>query len=288
MSFKASMIVNKSFPMTVLSASYEFTQDIDSWNRPNGSVCGGMIEVTLSADYNIDLLARWMLEDSSKMSGSIIFTRRDGMSTLRTITFLDAFCVGFKEEYATDGGDSSMLLTLTISANEININTPLLAYENNWFESSAAAKAMKVGGAASGGAGMVGSGANEIVRAANDTRTMVDDMKDKDTIDRITSFSPVDDGMVMNAFTPDDIRIKYDEERKIEEERRSKEKEDREEAIRQEAKDNNEGITGSEEERETKRIEADERKTIENEEKEQKEQKIRDDERKKHEDNKSD
>lgn len=187
--FQATMIVNKSSPMTLLKASYEFTQSVDSWNRPNGSVSGGIIEVTINSDYNIDMLVRWMLEDSSKMSGSIMFTRRDGLSMLRTITFTDAFCVGFKEEYAVEDGNSDMSLSLVISANTIQVNSPLSVYENNWFENSeAAAVAQSSAGMMGGTAATVSSNIESTKRAASNMTG-----SGSDSTDSITSFRALDD-----------------------------------------------------------------------------------------------
>jgi hypothetical protein len=116
--------------VTVLQATYEFSQPIDMYQRPKSRVEGGIITLEVESD-NKTVLASWMLSNTMQKSGEIIFSKRDSGASLKTITFKDAYCVYYKESFNSDS-DKPMTIQLKLSAKEIIVNSVSLL--NNWPE----------------------------------------------------------------------------------------------------------------------------------------------------------
>jgi hypothetical protein len=140
MSFLAKLVLG-SAEFNVLSADYEISQPTDSQNRPNGKPKGGIINLTVEASNKNDL-AEWMLSPTMKKAGQLTFYRRDANSSMKTISFSDAFCVNYKEVFVANG-DDPMKTLIRISAGELKINNSTVAVTNPW--SSMASRIQDVG-----------------------------------------------------------------------------------------------------------------------------------------------
>lgn len=114
--------------MTVLHCGFRFTQNTDTTGRPNSIPQGGAISLVVESNGKNDLF-EWMKSPTQMKSGSIIFFRRDNMSKLKTLEFIDAYCVDYYETFDHQG-DNPMQIQLTISAHEIKLNDA--DYKNNW------------------------------------------------------------------------------------------------------------------------------------------------------------
>lgn len=135
MSFLAKLVLG-STEFNVLAADYEISQSTDAQNRPNGKPRGGVINLTLEASNKNDL-AEWMLSPTMKKSGQLTFYRRDANSSMKTISFSDAFCINYKESFDA-GNQDPMKTIIRISAGELKINNA--AVTNPWSSMSALAQ----------------------------------------------------------------------------------------------------------------------------------------------------
>jgi hypothetical protein len=94
-------------------------------------VQGGTIKVTIVSTDSVKLIS-WMLDPYKRADGKIVFKRGDQDSKMKEISFKEAYCVGYSESFDARGGETqaSMLLSLVISANKIDVNGASL--DNKW------------------------------------------------------------------------------------------------------------------------------------------------------------
>lgn len=171
MSFLAKLVLG-STEFNVLAADYEISQPTDAQNRPNGKPKGGIINLTLEASNKNDL-AEWMLSPTMKKSGQLTFYRRDANSSMKTISFSDAFCINYKECFDASNKDPMKTL-VRISAGELKINNT--AVTNPWSSMSALAQnvgeKLGLGNIMNSGAGMMDDVMNNsYVQQAKQTAT---------------------------------------------------------------------------------------------------------------------
>lgn len=127
MSFLAKLTLGAS-EYNILSVEYDISQPIDHHHRPNGKPEGGLIHLVVESNNKTELV-EWMLSPNMKKNGSIIFSRRDVSSAMKTIEFKDSFCIFYKETFhASD--NNPMKMHLTLSARVLAINNKLLI--NTW------------------------------------------------------------------------------------------------------------------------------------------------------------
>lgn len=134
MSFLAKLFVGDA-EFNVLTAEYSLNRPVDSHQRPNGRLRGGIIDVTIESGSTHQLM-NWIVNNMT-MNGKIEFYRRDtASSTQKTVEFTNAFCIYLKDMFVADGA-TPMITRLTISAHEMNIDNETVS--NTWagVESSA-------------------------------------------------------------------------------------------------------------------------------------------------------
>lgn len=114
--------------MTVLHIKYKLNQGVDGNNRINTVVRGGTIQMVVESSENEDIHA-WAASNDMTKSGEIVFKRQDTTSAMRKLTFKNAHCIRFAEEFhARD--NQPMVMIFTLSAEEIS--TARMDYKNNW------------------------------------------------------------------------------------------------------------------------------------------------------------
>jgi len=130
-SFSAVFDAAGSEECEVVSCSYQFNQTTDDKGRPSSVVQGGTVDVTIVSTDSTKLIS-WMLDPYKRSEGKIVFKRGDQDSKLKEIAFKEAYCVSYKETFDARGGETqaSMLLTLKISANKLDVNGASL--DNKW------------------------------------------------------------------------------------------------------------------------------------------------------------
>ncbi len=114
--------------LTVLQIKYQLNQGVDSSNRINTIVKGGIIHMVVESSENEDIHT-WAASNDMTKSGEVIFKRQDTTSAMRKLSFKNAHCIQFSEEFhARD--NQPMVMAFTLSAEEIS--TSRMTHKNPW------------------------------------------------------------------------------------------------------------------------------------------------------------
>ena len=112
----------------VLMVTYEFDQATDVEGQMAGIPRGGKIRVRVKAlnDGTPDLLA-WMTERNLPKNGKIEFLETKTGKAMKTIEFINGYCVNFEEKCEDKIGHFEEII---ISCKEFAIGS--VKYENEW------------------------------------------------------------------------------------------------------------------------------------------------------------
>lgn len=128
----AKMKVDGYDEREVIIVHYQFNQQIDVEGQPTGTTRGGVLTVKVkSTDAgNTDLLD-WVCDSYLAKNGTLTWPRRDG-STMKTLTFTDAYCVGYEETF--DSTDSQLQNeVITITCRQLTVTGKgSVQYDNHW------------------------------------------------------------------------------------------------------------------------------------------------------------
>lgn len=116
----------------VIYVQYQFNQQIDVEGQPTGTTRGGVINLKVkSTDAgNTDLLA-WVCDSYSAKNGTITWPNRKG-SNMKTLSFVDAYCVGYEEVY-DDANTNRMYESITITCRQLTVTGKgSVEYDNHW------------------------------------------------------------------------------------------------------------------------------------------------------------
>jgi len=127
MSFLAKLTIEDE-EMNVLECSFQFTQNVGPDGRPTELPRAGLIDLLLESTKNTNLLS-WMVMPNTFKDGEIVFFDRDNMSSNKTLTFYDAFCVSYQEVFNAED-TLPMKTRIAVTARAIDIND--VSYENSW------------------------------------------------------------------------------------------------------------------------------------------------------------
>ncbi|RFS22568.1 hypothetical protein DVR12_12250 [Chitinophaga silvatica] len=127
MSFKAILNIDGE-EMNILECKFSFAQSIDHTGKPVSRAKGGLIHLLLESTGQTRLFD-WMVSNTLTKSGSIIFYRRDAMSRLKTLHFVDGYCISYTEKFNAFN-EEPMQISLTLSCRELKLNHS--AYQNPW------------------------------------------------------------------------------------------------------------------------------------------------------------
>lgn len=138
MSFQAKLFLgDDGLEFNILTAEYALTRPVDSHQRPNGRLRGGIIDVTIESGSTYQLM-NWVVNNMT-MNGRIEFNRRDAASsTQKTVEFTNAFCIYLKDQFISDGA-TPMITKLTISSHEMTIDNETVSNTWSGIESSSSA-----------------------------------------------------------------------------------------------------------------------------------------------------
>lgn len=105
----------------VLSCDYSFSESVDDDGRITGIVRAGLINITLSAINDTEIV-QWMLLRTEFKSGKISFSGIDPQTAapqvMKTLEFEDAILVNYSESF---NDESDMIINLSISASKIKL-----------------------------------------------------------------------------------------------------------------------------------------------------------------------
>ncbi|MEP7111044.1 MAG: type VI secretion system tube protein TssD [Ferruginibacter sp.] len=111
----------------VISCNYFFNQGLGQDGRPNGSVNGGQIQLSIMSTEDTALV-EWMCSPSKSNDGTITFYQPDDPSkTMKKLEFKRGYCVSFSESFSSGPSGSQ---SLAITANEITIGNAEI--NNEW------------------------------------------------------------------------------------------------------------------------------------------------------------
>jgi len=129
MSFSAKFIVSgKSYD--VRRFSWGVQQQADLVGRPDARVHGGQLLVELDSQPD-ELLHHWALDDTKKLSGTLVVVSADGVSLPRKIIgFTDAYCISLHKQFDGSASAQGMIMALTLSANKLQSGEVTL--DNQW------------------------------------------------------------------------------------------------------------------------------------------------------------
>ena len=130
-SFSAVFDAAGSEECEVVSCSYSFNQTTDDKGRPSSVVQGGTVKVTIVSTDSTKLIS-WSLDPYKRADGKIVFKRGDQNSKMKEISFKEAYCVGYTENFDARGDQTqaSMVLSLVISANILRVGDAEI--NNKW------------------------------------------------------------------------------------------------------------------------------------------------------------
>jgi hypothetical protein len=128
MSFEATLLVQgESF--NVRRFSWGLHQRTDAINRPEAHVQGGKLQIELDSQPS-DLLHFWALDDNKKLGGTLQIFESDSRSVRKTIEFKNAYCTGLAKRFDGSGSTADMIMTLTLSADQLICGE--MTIQNNW------------------------------------------------------------------------------------------------------------------------------------------------------------
>ncbi len=121
----------------VIALNYKFEQNVDNIGQVAGEVQGGQITVILGTDGSNTRFG-WMVDSTMKKNGKITFVDAAGQ-TAKTLSFFDAYCVGYKEDYDAFSPSSGNVVSikegarerLVISSRELDLEGEIHA--NTWI-----------------------------------------------------------------------------------------------------------------------------------------------------------
>ncbi|GAA0873416.1 hypothetical protein GCM10009117_25630 [Gangjinia marincola] len=127
MSFLAKLNLDGE-ELNILDCSFTFRQDVDHTGRPSAKPKGGQIRLLIEATAKTDFL-EWMISASATKKGEITFYRRDNMSSLKKVTFNEAYCIEYTEHFNASNKDP-LQIHFVLSAKEIKVKGT--TFNNNW------------------------------------------------------------------------------------------------------------------------------------------------------------
>lgn len=127
MSFLSQLTIDDD-TMNVLRCSFAFEQGVDNTGRPSQKPRGGQIMILIESTNKTDFL-EWMISPSMTKDGEVIFYKRDNMSSLKTVSFKEAYCTSYHEDF--DAVSNEPLQTrIVVSAKELTVKDT--TFVNNW------------------------------------------------------------------------------------------------------------------------------------------------------------
>ena len=127
-SFRGVLKVGK-FETDVNFFHMSIFQARDSLGRPASNTLGG----TITAEFNStqdSVVAQWMINPSLRMDGSVTFLGIESKSTLRTISFENAYCISLTEHANNTGGGGQMTTTIVISPEIVTAGS--VRFDKKW------------------------------------------------------------------------------------------------------------------------------------------------------------
>jgi hypothetical protein len=128
MAFLAKVSIDGGAEINVLQCSFKLTQSTDATGKPSAVPQGGYLSIVVESTKATDLY-EWMISPTSTKKGIVTFYRRDMMSKLKTVEFIDGYCVDYHESF-DHRGEHPMQIAIVVSAKILKVNES--EFKNNW------------------------------------------------------------------------------------------------------------------------------------------------------------
>jgi hypothetical protein len=117
--------------LVVQEFHWAIVQFTDVQSRPQNSILAGKISLVIDKLQH-PLLDAWMADARKQLSGTVVADATDGMSTARTLRFVDALCVN-QGLHFTAGGTETFAgsMSILITARQLHVENELVI-DNNW------------------------------------------------------------------------------------------------------------------------------------------------------------
>lgn len=129
-SFESTFHIPGMDPMTLMHCRYQFNQTEDVKGRPKAGVRSGLIRVSLLGTDN-GTLASWGIDPKKALNGQIIFKDLNG-GTLKTLDFVDTYCVYYREVFVSGAADAAFSIDLGLTARRLTIDGQ--DHDNLWSD----------------------------------------------------------------------------------------------------------------------------------------------------------
>ena len=116
--------------LNILEYKYQLDQESYKNGYPFGNVSGGLITLVLESKKETDNFD-WAKSLGAQKEGVIKFYNQDGMSVFKKLSFREAYCLHFKEEFNSNG-KLAMRHTIEISPGDANYDD--IHFTKNWSE----------------------------------------------------------------------------------------------------------------------------------------------------------
>jgi len=128
MAFKASLkFSGKKYD--VLHCRYELRRDVDPKGRPSSGVYGGEITVEIEANADTSVIEGMVNNQYKPVNGTLTIMKGDEESSMKEITFSDAYITRFHEKMWAQGS-AAMITEFVLSARVIKMGSA--EHENDW------------------------------------------------------------------------------------------------------------------------------------------------------------
>jgi hypothetical protein len=114
----------------VLSVNFSVGQMVDEKGQPVSNVHAGNIFVQVETTPDT-ILTAWMANAFEKKDGNITFYKRDAESKMRTVSWVNGYCVGYSESF-NQMDTKPMVISINISAEKVTIQD--VEIDNRWPE----------------------------------------------------------------------------------------------------------------------------------------------------------
>ena len=113
--------------LKVLECKFEYNVKTDETGFQSQRALPGNLNITIESTNKLDFVA-WMLQDEMK-DGEIVFFKRDMMSSAKTVSFAQAFCIHYSEIFTSEG-DIPMKTNIVLSVYELAVDSTCII--QNW------------------------------------------------------------------------------------------------------------------------------------------------------------
>jgi hypothetical protein len=129
MAFRANLNF-ESENFDIIKWNFGVERDVDSKGRPASNLYGARINITVESTTKVSLFEK-MSTQFKPNSGTITFKKDDEDATLKELKWENGYIISLEEGIQVVG-DHPMLITMTISAQNITFGDAIL--EQNWPE----------------------------------------------------------------------------------------------------------------------------------------------------------